>query len=101
MPQLLASELSASALSDSSGELPNLLLGRSPVESELAHGTFPAMTMNNSVCDEAQPQANSLLLMLSTSSGNLHGSCIADIPHKSSTQQVHGAELYSEACLAG
>ncbi len=55
MPQLLASELSASALSDSSGELPEMLLGKSLVESQLAHGTFPAMTMNNSVCDEAQP----------------------------------------------
>ena len=31
MPQLLASELSASALSDSSGQLPDLLLGTSPV----------------------------------------------------------------------
>ncbi len=101
MPQLLASELSASALSDSSGQLPDLLLGTSPVQSQLARGACPAMTTNNSVCDEAQPQANSLLPILSTSSGNLHGSCVADTPLKSSTHQVNGATMYIEACLAG
>ena len=59
MPQLLASELSASALSDSSGHLPNLLLGKRPVELQLAH--VSAMTMSNCICDEAQPQTNFLL----------------------------------------
>jgi len=51
MPQLLASELSASALSDLSGHLPNLMLGKIPVQSQLAYGGFPAMAMHNSVCD--------------------------------------------------
>ncbi len=75
MPQLLASELSASALSDSSGQLPNLLLGTIPVQSQLAHGKFPAMAMHNSICEQSQPQANSLLPLLSTSSGNLQFHC--------------------------
>jgi len=30
---------------------PNLMLGKIPVQSQLAHGGFPAMAMHNSVCD--------------------------------------------------